>query len=469
MSRHQRHPHPVRGPASRLTAGLAIVGLALAACTSGTTQAPSATQPAGSTAASGTASSAPAATEAAAADAKISLMTWGDAKYAKNQFELYKKTFPDKARQQTIDVVVGGANDGEAVSKLRLALSSGKGIPDIMQLNYSAVAEFASQGQLTDLQACVDQYLAGMSESAKTLMQYDGKYVAFPYEVKEKLWYYRKDMFDAAGIDVAQVKSQADFIEAGKKLQAKYPKSFIWNVAPNPQAYILGEITSGNGSQVYDKNAKKFVVDTDPGLHAAFIALRDLRSSGVVNANFDDFTPDWQKGLADGTIASVPIASWFSTFLPQYAPDGAGKWGVTKWPEIGGAEGGSEAGGSVFVIPAKATTKAAACDFLTSMFMTTKGSSAVFKQAGQVPNVIEAQSDPGVVNNAYFGADLINAFKAAGQDYKLFPYDPASLKEQSILQNALAKYLGGKDQDPSTALAEAQQQMTAQIGDPWQQ
>jgi ABC-type glycerol-3-phosphate transport system substrate-binding protein len=275
-------------------------------------------------------------------------------------------------------------------------------------------------------------------------------------------------MFAAAGIDVASVKTQADFIAAGKKLQAKYPHSYIWNLAPNPVGYVLGEITSGNGSMIYDRDAKSFVVDSNPGLRQAFTALKELRTSGVVNTKFDDFTPDWQKALADGTLPSVPIASWFTTFLPQYAPDGAGKWGVTTWPEIGGAVGGSEAGGSVFVIPAKASNKAAAAEFLASMFMTTEGSTAVFKQAGQVPNVVAAQSDPAVVNNPYYGADVINAFKAAGKDYKLFPYDPASLAEQTILQNALAKYLASDATDPSAALQEAQQQMTSQIGDPWQ-
>jgi ABC-type glycerol-3-phosphate transport system substrate-binding protein len=406
--------------------------------------------------------------ETAAADAKFTLMTWGDAKYANNQFALYKQVFPDKARQQTLSVIVGGAGDGDAVKKFRLALSSGSGVPDIMQLNYSAVAEFASQEQLTEIEPYVSDYLPGMSEAAKTLMQYDGKYVAFPYEVKAKLWYYRKDMFAAAGIDVASVKTQADFIAAGKKLQAKYPHSYIWNLAPNPVGYVLGEITSGNGSMIYDRDAKSFVVASNPGLRQAFTALKELRTSGVVNTKFDDFTPDWQKALADGTLPSVPIASWFTTFLPQYAPDGAGKWGVTTWPEIGGAVGGSEAGGSVFVIPAKASNKAAAAEFLASMFMTTEGSTAVFKQAGQVPNVVAAQSDPAVVNNPYYGADVINAFKAAGKDYKLFPYDPASLAEQTILQNALAKYLASDATDPSAALQEAQQQMTSQIGDPWQ-
>ncbi|HEX2681816.1 MAG TPA: extracellular solute-binding protein [Candidatus Dormibacteraeota bacterium] len=413
--------------------------------------------------------SSPPASQTIPSNANITALTWGDAKYFNADFTLYKQLFPKDAQQQTLTVSIGGQNDGDAVSKFRLALSSHQNIPDIMEMNYSALPEFASQHQLADISSYVSSYLPAMSPSAKTLMQYQGAYVAFPYEVKEKLWYYRKDMFAAAGINASQIHTQQDFIAAGTKLRAKYPSSYMWNLAPNPQAYVMGEILSGNGSVLYDKSASKFVVDTNPGVRQTFTALRDLRSSGVVDTKFDDFTPDWQKALADGTLASVPIASWFSTFLPQYAPDGTGKWGVTVWPEIGGAIGGSEAGGSVFVIPAAAKNKAAAAKFLADVFMTSQAELALFKQFNLIPNVTAAQSDPAVTGNSFYGSDLISAFQAAGKDYKLFAYDPAGLKELSILQNALANYLSGSTNDPGSALSAAQQQMSAQIGNPYSQ
>jgi ABC-type glycerol-3-phosphate transport system substrate-binding protein len=405
----------------------------------------------------------------AAPNAHMTGLTWGDAKYMQDQFGIYRQNFPSQAKQQTLSVTVAGQNDSDAVTKFRLALSAHQNIPDIVELNYDEVAEFAYQNQLTDISSYVSDYLSSMTGAAKTLMRCNGAYVAFPYEVKEKLWYYRKDMFAAVGIDPATVKTQADFVAAGRTLRGKYPKSFMWNIAPDPQTYVLGEITSGNGAQIYDKNASKFVVDTDPGVRQAFMALRDLRESGVVATEFDDFTPDWQSALADGTLASVPIASWFSTFLPEYAPALAGKWGVTTWPEIGGAIGGSESGGSVFVIPAASQNQAAAARFLADTFMTKQGSVAVAKQSGEIPNVTSAQEDPSVTNDPYFGIDLMTAFQAANKDYKIFGYDPAALAELTILQNALANYLSGGTSDPTSALQAAQQQMAAQIGDPYQQ
>ena len=406
-----------------------------------------------------------------AGPATISYMTWGGADGPQKVFGLYQITFPSDSTGMSIDVKVGGTNDGEVVNQLRLMLTAHSTVPDIVQLNYSEVSEFATAGQLLDLKPYISANLSSMSPSALKLMQYNGKYVAVANEVKEKLWYYRKDMFAAAGIDPTEVKTQSDFIAAGKKLQLKYPKSYIWNLAASQQAYVLGEITSGNGARISDPSTHQFVVGSDVGIRNAFQAEAALRASGVVATKFDDFSPEWQAALADGTLASVPIAEWFSLFLPQYAPKLAGQWGVTTWPEIGGATdgAGSEAGGSVFVVPVGAKHAAQALKFLGDMYMTKTGNLAFWQKFGGVPSVTAAENDPTLAQDPYFGADLIKAYVAAAPTYKIFPYDPAAIKEITILQSALATFLGSGSSDPTSALQAAQQQMTAQIGDPYKQ
>ncbi|MGH1524203.1 ABC transporter substrate-binding protein [Leifsonia sp. L25] len=403
------------------------------------------------------------------ASGPITLQTWGDVKNAQNQFAAYKAAFPADAKGQSLKVESAGANDSDAVAKLRLQLSSGKNIPDIVELNYSELPEFAESGVLADLTELAKPYVGNVTDSAKTLMKYNGKVLAFPYEVKEKLWFYRTDMFQKAGIDVASVKTQDDFIAAGKKLQAAFPSSFIWNVAPNPQQYQWGMIVSGNGAKYSTKSPKcGIAVGTDKGTAEAFTALKALRSSGVVDTTHDDFTPEWQAGLANGSIASSLGASWLPVFLQQYAPDLAGKWGVTTWPEIGGAKGGSEAGGSLFVITDASKHKQAAAKFLGSTLMTSKGTAEFMKtQTGYIPNVTDLLNDPKVQNNAYFGPSLIKAFVDSSKTYKLFAFDPAANKETMVLSAQLANYLSSSDASPEAALATAQQQLASQVGCPY--
>lgn len=396
----------------------------------------------------------------------ITLQTWADTQYAKLQGQVYNKSHP---KDPVVLKVTAAATDVESVNKFRLALSSGKNIPDILQLNYGSLAEFADAGVLADVKPYVDKYLGNVSPAGKKLMQYNGKYVAFPYEVKSKLWFYRSDLFDQAGIDVSKIKNQADFIAAGNKLKQVAPKSNMWNLGPNPQPYDLGMIVSGNGAKYSERKPScKVTVGTDAGLKKAFMAMKDLKKSGVL-APVDDFTPEWQAGLADGTIASTLQASWFPTFLEQYAPALAGKWKVTTWPEIGGAKGGSESGGSVFVIPAASKNKEAAAAFLAGSLLEKNGAKAyIDARGGAFPTAVSSLVNDSFSSSKYFGPSLGTAFaESTGSQFKIFPFDPAANKESTSVVAALVNYLASNSGDPSQFLNTAQAELAAQVGCPY--
>ncbi|HET8894864.1 MAG TPA: extracellular solute-binding protein [Gaiellaceae bacterium] len=398
----------------------------------------------------------------------ISFQVWGTPTVAEKLFQQWQTTYPKDAKGTSLQMVNGGANDGDSVTKFRLELAAHSGVPDLVLLNKTEVPEFAVAGELTNLLPYIKSYLPGMTTAAKRLMTYNGGYLGVPYNINEKLWFYRKDLFAQAAIDPTKIHTMQQFIDAGKQLHAKFPNSYIWNIAASPQAYVLGELMSGNGSQVFNRKTGKFVVATDPSIRAAFVALAQLRTSGVVNTQFDDFSPQWQSGLADGTIASVPIGSWLAEFLPMYAPKLANQWGVTVWPSIGGDAngGGSEAGGPVFVVPKAAKNKAAAMKFVEDMFMTKTGSLLTYK-SGAVPNVTAAQQSPAVNQDPYFGSSFIKAYQAASVHYKVLNYDPAALKEITILNNALDSFLASGSTDPTSYLQTAQQELTSQIGNPY--
>ncbi|GAA4968536.1 ABC transporter substrate-binding protein [Kineococcus glutinatus] len=398
----------------------------------------------------------------------LTLQVWGDTRYSTTMVDLYAEVDPEAAGGTTIDVVSAGQGDGESVEALRLALSSGQDVPDIVQLNYSQVAEFAEAGVLADLEEHVAPHAEGLSKAALELSRYEGRTVAIPYEVKSKLWFYRADMFQAAGIDPGSVRTQDDFIAAGEKLRATFPDSSIWNLGPNPQGYAWNMILSGNGARFSTHQPRcEITVASDGGTIEAFRAIRDLRDSGVVETSYDDFSPEWQKALGDGSLASTLSASWLSVFLPTYAPDLAGRWSVTTWPEIGGARGGSESGGSVFVIPEASEHKDEAAHFLATMLLSQEGATAFASEVGYLPNVVAAQDDPAIANDEYFGPSLVEAYRDADEDFTLFPFDPNYAREFSVLQGAMSEYLASPDTDPVPHLTTAQEQLDAQIGCPY--
>ena len=391
---------------------------------------------------------------------------WGSTAGLDKELKALYAAYPDLKAKYIIKPVLGGAGDTDVANKLRLQLAARSNIPDIVQLNYSGLPQFATQGVLADLTGPMKRFSVNMTPAARKLSTYKGKMFAVPYEVKTKLWFFRKDMFDAAGINPASIRSTADFIAAGKKLHAKYPNSYIWNLGTPMAGYNLGEILSGNGARFSDEQGK-FVIASDPGVRKAFQDLKALKDSGVI-ANIADWTPQWQKGLADDGLASTLIGNWFTQFLPQYAPALAGKWSVTTWPTIAGASGGSEAAGSINVVPDAAPNKAAAIDILTKLFLTTKGNLALYHEMGLMPLTTSALNSPETLQaDPYFGSALPKVQRAALKGYKVFNFDPAALQEFALVQASLEQYLSGA-LTLDAALNVAQQAAESQIGNPYQ-
>ncbi|MFD1675735.1 ABC transporter substrate-binding protein [Alicyclobacillus fodiniaquatilis] len=394
----------------------------------------------------------------------LTVLTWGNDATTNYLSQTLKTLNPKLAKQYTFKPILA-AND-DTVSKYKLELSSGQTVPDIIQINATDLPAMWNTKTITNLTSTIKPYESDMFTATKLLVSFKGQDWGFPYQIKTKLWYYRTDMFKNAGINVNNVHTLGQFIQAGKKLQKKYPNSYIWNLGDPVASYDLGMILTGNGGE-FTNSTGKFVINTNPGVKNAFVALKQLYDSGVV-ADTPDFTAAWTKDLAKGTIASTLSASWLEDMLPSYAPKLAGNWGVAQWPVIAGSVGGSEAGGSVFVIPQNAPDKAAAIKVLSQMLLTKTGNIAFYKAMGQSTFVKSAQSAVEKTPNAYYGANFAKQYNMSLKSFKEMQYDPRYTNELTIVNQYLQLYLSGKD-TLQQALNGAQTTASAQIQNPWTQ
>lgn len=397
---------------------------------------------------------------AAAEEKKVlRLMVWGNTDNEAKTTQAVLAAYPDLAAMIDIEVIVGGANDAESANKFRLALSANDGIPDIVMLNYTQVPEFANAGVLEDISAVVEPYAADIIPGILSIMSYGDQMIAFPYDAKPKYWFYRADMFAAAGLDVTAIKTVEDLIAAGQKLQETYPGAYIWNLGSTTFAPDLMFTLTGFDAKFKD-DAGKYVIVSDPGVRKTFEALKALKDAGVTG-NFKALTPEWEQAIKDNLLASTLIASWFKVFLPNIAPEQQGMWGIAPWPESFAAGGNA----AVFVVPAAAENKDLAMEFLAKMRLEKEGSMAVFNALGLTPLIKSCADDP-VVNapNAFFGVSVaVEDFKVF-EDFTTFPFTETSSQELAILAQYLDEYLnGGKTLDE--ALAAAQNDMVTTIGD----
>ncbi len=376
------------------------------------------------------------------AKTKLTFMGWGAEGRYHELFDATFKAYPELSAKYEMNYVM----ESDTLAKLRLQLAAGGSeVPDMMEINYSDTAEFASQGVFADLSKAAQPYQSNTMPEVMKLAQFNGKLIGVPIQTKTLIWFYRKDLFDQAGIDPAKIRNTEDFIAAGRKLHAKFPKSYIWNLGSQTQGYIIAEIASGNGARFFDAKGN-YVIDTDPGVRAMLLDLKKIKDSGVV-VDMNDWTPDWNKAFSDGTLASTLCAKWLADFIPDYAgKDLSGKWAMALWPSIAGAQGGSESGGSLFAVLDKSRNKAAAADILTKMWMTKKAYDAIRQTktfAAWSPILKDAAAAPEARAIPYFAPGAFDTEMAALKQFKLFTFSPKYNQELKILLPYVDKCLAG--------------------------
>lgn len=393
----------------------------------------------------------------------IRYMIWGDAGLYNQISDSLQAAYPNFFEKYKIEVIVGGAGDNEVAEKIRLALASGEPCADIIQLNYTQVPEFAEAGALEDLSDVYEGYEDNLTFAAKDLSQYKDQVVTVANQINSKLFYYRKDIFDECDVDPAQWKTVDDMLAGSARIKEKYPDSFIHNCSKEEgfsgyDAYMMMCVYDARFSN--DKG--EYICDTDPGLRKSMETLKKIFDSGICYGS-GDFTPDWEAALADGTLIGEFTGSWFKLFIPGYAPDQAGKWAACLWPEE--IRKGSEAGGSVLVIPTFSEQKEAAKEYLRMYRLEEEGVLAAFNNADRTPitqtefNTI-SEKENGYLTNNYWEVESESYDQGS---FTIFNYSPNAVAEMTIFNGWCAKYFSGQA-DLDETLKGMTEDMKNQIG-----
>ncbi len=455
----------------------AITAAAGVATTASATTAPVAAGP--------TPSPTPQLAKAGTAGTTLNYLTWGNPETVNKEFTAVTSVYPDVAKQVNLSITAM-SGDGGVANTFRLALAAGKNIPDIMAINYTQLPEFAEAGELTDLTAAFDPVKGDLYKGALAVSTYNDKIMAFPREVKSKLFYYRSDLFEQAGIDITSIKTGADLIAAGKKLHEKFPKTYIMNMGPKPAGYYLGMTLSAYPDVRMADSSGKYQITSNKAFADSFKFFKDIQDAKIT-LPVEDFSNDWKQSFDQEAIGGVLGANWMKFFIPGNAPKQTGKWKVALWPSFAPMPDerfGAEAGGSVWVIPKRAPHAKEAIDYLSKLVLDKQVSLAYFKAGGWTPLLKSVKDDamafvrsatkPATVSDADWAVSPVVYFGPAFQelefqsyDYvKPFPYDPSANKEFDILNQWFQKYLAGTPL--ADALKGAQSDMEGQIGNPYQ-
>ena len=366
------------------------------------------------------------------------------------------KGFEAKNPNIKVKVTNAGTNKDE-YNALSNAIEAGSGAPDIAQIEYYALPEYAIRGHLenlSDLGASdfKDFYTPGTWSSVNIN---DGV-SALPMDSGPMAFFYNKEVFDKAGVDAEQIKTWDQYYDAAKKIHALGDNYYI--TSDTGDAGFFDSMTWLAGAKPFQTSSDGSEVTVnlteDKGVKTFTDFWQKLLDEGLLDTKTAGWSEDWFKGMVDGTIASLFTGAWMPANLANSAADGAGKWRVTQMPTADGSTTNSENGGSSLAVLASTKKADAAYQFIEyanhgdgvatrvagGAFPADKASmeSDSFKNTTTVKNADGEDVD-------YFGGQKYNevlaqAAENVSSDYQFLPYE---VKARTIFGDYLGKSYTG--------------------------
>ncbi len=348
----------------------------------------------------------------------------------------------------TIEVVNAGTGNDQYTA-LQNAVAAGSGIPDLAQIEYYAVPQFAIGGALADISDLGASDLDGTYSSGpwESVQQGDGIY-GLPMDSGPMALFYNTSVFEKYGVAVPTTGDE--YLTAARALHAADPDVYITN--DTGDAGFATSMIWQAGGQPYTVDGTDVTIDfTDAGSQK-FAELWQTLIDEDLLAPISSWSDEWYQGLGNGTIASLTTGAWMPGNLEASVTASAGQWRVAQMPQWeAGASDTSENGGSAMSVTEASTNKALAYDFLS--YLSNGDGVQIRIDAGGFPaTTADLESEEFLSQESdYFGGQKINEVlsEAAADVVTGWSYLPFQVYANSIFNDTV-----GQAYVSSTTLAE---------------
>ncbi|RBP99687.1 ABC transporter substrate-binding protein [Bifidobacterium xylocopae] len=364
---------------------------------------------------------------------KTELSVWAWEPTLKGVVKKFEAKNPDiKIKLQNV-----GTNTKEYTA-LDNAIQAGSGAPDVAQIEYYAIPQYAIGKHLMDITDKTNGFKGFYSPGTWASVQWGGKVYGLPMDSGPMAFFYNKDVFDKAGVDASQIKTWDEYYEAAKKVKAVgsyitsdsgdagFYDSMVWLAGGHPFK------TSADGKNVTlnltgDERAKEFTE-----------FWQKMISEGLIDTKTAGWSEDWFKAMTDGSIASLLTGAWMPANLANSAASGAGKWRVAPMPTLDGKATDAENGGSSLGIISSTKKADAAYKFIEFANHDSEGVSTRVKGGAFPADTKTMKSseflDASTVKNSdgqdveYFGGQKYNevlaqAAESVSTGYQFLPFE----------------------------------------------
>ncbi|GAB4530882.1 MAG: hypothetical protein OHK0046_51640 [Anaerolineae bacterium] len=376
-----------------------------------------------------------------------------------------------------LEILSGEREWGDIQTQVQLAITAGEGACDLCPMEQKDVSRFVYGGGLLDITDWVEPYVDQISAGTwESVTGPDDRIYGLPTDVGPVVIYYRRDVFELAGLpsDPESVSDMIptweDYLEVCQTIKENTGLYCFHNSKANNDARHYEMMLWSQGLGYYDNEGELTVAS--PANVATLELMGQFWDEDLVT-DFSSWTDEWYAGFSsfDEPVASIVIAGWMELFLPTWiAPDTAGLWGVARMPggnaEMGGARAALD-GGSVLFIPAHSDQPEAARALMEYAVLNYDNALLWRTEFGLFPGLTEIYSDPALEEpDPFFAGQVTNPLYL--DVYSQVPsaniWGPDYTMMNEVVRVAIQRYATGQA-SAEEALESAQAEIAANLAD----
>lgn len=396
----------------------------------------------------------------------ITVWSWNIAAEA---LDMLKPGF--NAKYPNVNVTVVNMGHGDVRDKaLAGCAAGGTDLPDVVTVENSEAEVYWARFPecFTNLKEFgVEKYMDAFAPFKWAELSAGDAIYSLPWDSGPAVMFYRRDIYEQAGVDPASIKTWDDFLEAGKKiLAATDGKVKMATINISDDDAWFRPLANQQGCSYFDPTGETITVN-QPGCVNALDILKKLNDAGLLALG------DWGgqiQNIKTGAVATSFYGGWYEGTIRSNAPELEGKWGVYEMPAAN--EGGVRAanwGGSSLAITATSQNKEAAWAFIEYALATNEGQISMLKNRGLVPSLLASLEDPYVKEpQPYWGGQPVWQDILATMN-KIPPYRGTQFYQETratVMIKTVTDYLNGNFATAKEALDEAANQIAAATGLP---
>lgn len=217
-------------------------------------------------------------------------------------------------------------------NKLLIALQSGVGAPDIVDIELGKYANYL-QGdiQLVPINDVVEPELDNIVQARVDIYSKDGNYYGICFHVGAAVIYYNTALCDEAGVDWKNIKTWDQYYEAGKKLKTAIPDKY-WVSLESGDVWHMWPMLSSQGGDLLAEDGKPSINSAQ--MVKALEFNRKMLDEGIATIAPGNFhhSEEFYAQMNSGAIGSIVMPMWYMDRFTDHMPDLSQKMAITKLP-----------------------------------------------------------------------------------------------------------------------------------------